>query len=63
MTLINISEDTCEPKRDEARGVGENCIKRTFLARTLHQVYQNDQIKQDEMDRECSTYEVEEERT
>jgi hypothetical protein len=43
--------------------VAENYIKRSFISRILNQVYQNDQVKEDEMGRECSTDEIEEEST
>jgi hypothetical protein len=37
--------------------IGENCIMRSFITLLLAKHNQNDQVKEEEMDRECSTNE------
>jgi hypothetical protein len=38
------------------REAGEECIMRSFITRTLHRIFQGDQVKQDEMDWGCSMH-------
>jgi hypothetical protein len=42
--------------------VGENCMMSSFITFTFHQYNWNDQVKDDEVNRTCSTNGVEEER-
>jgi hypothetical protein len=42
------------PKMDEIMGAGGNGIMRSFIICTLAKYCQNEQIKEDEMDRACS---------
>jgi hypothetical protein len=48
------------PSRDEVTGVGENCVMRSFITCNFAK-YNLNKVKEDEMDRACSTNRREEE--
>jgi hypothetical protein len=43
------------PKRDKVTGGGENCIMRSFITCACAKYNSNDQVKDDDMDKACST--------